>query len=136
MIDLTSIDKEIERLERLKEVRRVLADPECLEIVKRQLAHESASRSTSADTLSGETDTQRGSLIGVVRRAVTTQTGTFMVADIGEAVRSMGLNLPNSDVGRMLQRLLKTGEIRVVKHSAGGPHPNTYERTSSAPQQQ
>lgn len=131
-MDLSSIDKEIERLQSIKSL---LSDPRSAAMVKEFLSQNALVLDGHAEAVPARTakrkkvSKDRGTQARMIRRAVAEQAEAFDVGVIGNAVRERGLEVNNTQVGRALQRMLKKlGTIKLVQPGVGSA-PNRYEKT-------
>jgi hypothetical protein len=131
-MNLSILDEEIQRLQ---EIRRVMSDPKSAALVKQLFAQqpngntERSDGSSKVDTRDDDSDTELTTQIGVIRHAASVATGSFTTSLIGDVVRGAGLDIDNVAVGKVLQRLLKREEIRLVRKGKGNK-PNRYEKAN------
>lgn len=135
-IDLKKLDDQIQKLQG---IRKIASDPESLALLEQFIldgrigggreAPKPATHLSVLDELSdagkgGTAPQQRGEQIGTIRRIVASGPENFDVSDVGEKIRASGIKISNVAVGKVLKRLEKRGEIKIVQRGK----PNIYRR--------
>lgn len=133
-------DEHERRMALLHAVKQVASSPEAMAIlaqmngsVAKSAVEIPVSRSIGGEALGDDAEIdepQKGSQIDAIRSMIAAWDGAFIVSELGDKLRSGGMNIENVRVGRVLQRLAKKyGEIKIVEKGLGGD-PNTYVRTA------
>ncbi|MEQ1885462.1 MAG: hypothetical protein ABL967_10400 [Bryobacteraceae bacterium] len=143
-LNIAALDAELESMKRraqmIEEIKRLAADPEALALLEKIATTNSASADGALLSPSGQitllqVKDKNGyagmSQINAIRQVIRTIGTQFVVGSIGAELRNNGIpDISNIAVGRVLQRLQKNGEIRLVEEGAGN-QPNVYEPTES-----
>jgi hypothetical protein len=116
------------KMKRFADLKVMLSDPDAVELMKTMLGSNGAT--ANHEPPSGELVPEAGTQIGVIRKAIAQQAGSFTVSSLGNKLRAEGMDIDNIAVGRVLQRLNKKyHEIELVAASSGGNVPNSYTKT-------
>jgi hypothetical protein len=136
-IDLKKLD---EKIQKLQDIRKIASDPEALALLEQLVVDGSAGGIRKSETKrtgplsprdgsfpNGDADPsikERGEQVRAIRNAIAGNTENFEVNAIGDKVRASGVEVSNIAVGKVLQRLVKRGEIKLVRRGK----PNIYRR--------
>ena len=129
-LDITALDAELKTLEKraqlIQDIKRLAEDPDA-----RALLEKIAQNGTGIVAPSNVRQYVGLSQIDAVRRAIANcgAGNHFVVGQIGDALRTGGIDISNVAVGRVLLRLQKQGEIQIAVQG-GGNVPNRYEATA------
>lgn len=136
-LDIHNLDKDIELL---KEIRRVMANPRSRELLEQlylrpkpasESSHDSgpipSERKQNKPRISNK-DENYGQQTKIVRQMIARVNGRFTTTMIGEQIRDTGINMSNIAVGRVIIRLTRNEELRLVE-AGGGSVPHWYEKT-------
>jgi hypothetical protein len=155
-LDPGTLEEELKRLQeeearrlrerqeaRAQEVRRIIADPDLMALLRKLILIEEGHAVESPKTphqielsrrvgaIYRERDEhERGSQTLAVRRIIASLHGPITTSQIGDAVRACNMPITNIAVGKILRRLQGAEELRVAQRGAGS-EPNVYEKTES-----
>lgn len=142
-INIAVLDEELEAMKRraqmIEDIKRLAANPEALALLEKISTTDSAPdavfRSPSGQIMLLQAKHEDGyagmSQAHAIRRVIRMINAQFVVGTIGQELRDHGMpEITNVAVGKALQRLQKSGEIRLVEEG-GGNQPNIYEPTEN-----
>src|SRR5580658_1807406 len=93
-MNLELVDKEIERLEDLKHLKRILSDPKMAELAEKVFVSQNGSGRPSSDVGRAQekpkSQNPRESEADAVRRAITKMEGELTVSSVADKVRESG----------------------------------------------
>lgn len=137
-LNIAALDEELEALERrskmIQDIKRLAADPEAKALLEKIALNGSTIVPPSLSANARESMREEHSAlsqIGSIRRVISKKHGQrFVVGDIGNELRTSGIDITNVAIGRVLLRLHKSGELRIALEG-GGNVPNQYEATDA-----
>ena len=126
-MNLELIDRELERAEDLKHLKRILADPYMAQLAEKVLLSQNGS---SNGITRQDPENNSGSEADAVRRSIATMEGALTVGVVADRVRKYGRDIENLAVSRVMKQMANRGELGITQRRFGSLG-NIYEKGES-----